>query len=96
MSIEDSMLDFCARPAQGTKAEPIAVGKTPSGKWQKETVKIQDCRGFQFKFSHEKNGFEFVKHQSLVQSLQDENKIPAVYYAEIEALMKRLSVLAVA
>ncbi|MDA0654916.1 MAG: CmcJ/NvfI family oxidoreductase [Proteobacteria bacterium] len=60
-----------------------------SGHFQKLSVPIQDGRGAADAFTLDRNGFEFHRHQSDVVDFLDEGQVVAIYYPEIEELVKR-------
>lgn len=51
-------------------------------------VTVQDVAGDEDKYTLDGHGFQFVKHESKEKDFQDDEKIKAEYYPEIEQLLK--------
>jgi len=59
-----------------------------TGTYQSHTMVIRDGRPLRDEFSVDVTGFEFVDHKSAVTDFFDADQLKAVYYPEIEALIK--------
>jgi hypothetical protein len=62
-----------------------------SGTYEKHTVFIRNGRPIAERFSLERNGFTFTRHQTAVTDFFDPPQIQGVYYPEIEALIQAVS-----
>lgn len=53
------------------------------------SVVVHDVRGRESEFTLDKNGFQFVKHESAEKDFTDHEKIEHEYYKEVEELLKK-------
>ena len=58
------------------------------GKHEERLVAIRDGRPVRGEFRLERNGFEFVDHETAMRDFQDQDELRSVYYREIEQLVK--------
>lgn len=79
-------VDTGVKPVNETKV----AGATPeySGTFDPQLVEIIDGRLPEYRFALDKNGFELIRHDTAMQSFLDPEEIKAVYYPEIETLVK--------
>ncbi len=59
------------------------------GNYRPFTVAMHDGRQVADELSLDREGFELVRHQTAVGDFYDDDEVRAVYYPEIEALLKR-------
>ena len=52
---------------------------------------IHDVRGKEDTVGLDKTGFQFVRHESAEKEFVDEERIKAVYYKEVEELLKKVT-----
>lgn len=52
-------------------------------------VVVRDVRGKEDTVSLDKNGFAFIRHESVEKDFDDEQRIKSVYYKEVEELLKK-------
>jgi len=64
------------------------MSRRVTGTYQSHTMVIRDGRPLRGQFSLEETGFEFVDHDTAVTDFYDTDQLKAVYYPEIEALIK--------
>ncbi|TBU23189.1 hypothetical protein BD311DRAFT_868949 [Dichomitus squalens] len=77
-------------PYQYVQAPP--EGKAPHNLGSEpHEVTVRDARGREDEFSLDKNGFQFVKYPSVEKEFDDEERIKAVYYPEVEKLLKEVA-----
>lgn len=53
-----------------------------------QQVVVQDITGEEDKYTIDSHGFQYVKHESKEKNFRDDAQIKAVYYPEIEQLLK--------
>ncbi|KAK4496266.1 hypothetical protein PRZ48_012246 [Zasmidium cellare] len=97
-TIEDSTTDsikaivnYYLPPADGGPPEHYVVRTAAASKrpMNARRVKIFDLRGREHDFNLDHNGFQLVRHVSKEKKFDNEDRIKAVYYPEIEQLMKK-------
>ena len=88
----EASLNFIA----GQDAKPVLHSAALTGGKQKmffdveaHTVAISDMREIADTLSIDREGFELRRHTTAVEDLYDDDAIKAVYYPEIEALLRR-------
>ena len=90
--IEGSLL-YLVDPAEtrGTTEidEPPPDAAAWPGRSRRYTVPIHDGRPIIAELSLDKQGFVLVRHQSAVSNFYDEQEVRAVYYPEVERLLKQ-------
>jgi hypothetical protein len=59
-----------------------------SGQTIKQIVRIFDGRGVLDQLTLDRQGFAFVRHETAVRNFYDENEVRAVYYPEVERLVR--------
>ena len=74
---------YVLSPPEGK--EPNNLGVEP------HDVTVHDARGRESDFSLDTSGFQFVKYPSAEKEFDDEERIKAVYYPEVEALLKEVA-----
>ncbi|KAF2166886.1 hypothetical protein M409DRAFT_66430 [Zasmidium cellare ATCC 36951] len=96
-TIEDSTADavktivnYYQPPADGGPPDYYVVRTAAARKRPMDSrrVKIFDLRGREHEFNLDTNGFQLVRHSSREKTFDDEERVKAVYYPEIERLMK--------
>ena len=83
-------LDTGEKPVTHT----AVLNSTPvlrTGKHEARRATIHNGRPMAREFSLEREGFVFVRHDTRVKDFYDEDELRAVYYPEVEALVKRES-----
>ena len=70
---------------------PGNILRRVSGTHEQQPMTIRDGRPLRREFDLEENGFEFVEHQTKVKDFFDATELKAVYYPEVEALIKKVS-----
>ncbi len=80
-------VDTGVKPVNETMG-PGNLNRRRTGKTQQHTVTIRDGRPLRGEFTLEKQGFEFVDHETAVKDFYDSDEIAAVYYPEMERLVK--------
>jgi hypothetical protein len=77
-------------PADGSPPEPNYVNKP--GSYNREPISqqllVHDVRGTEDKYTLDTTGFQIYKHESIEKDFLDEEQIKAVYYPEVEELLK--------
>jgi len=77
--------------ADGSPPAPSYVGK-PNNVYLRphvaQSVVIHDISGEEAKYTVDSHGFQYVKHESKEKDFVDDEKIKAVYYPEVEQLLK--------
>jgi hypothetical protein len=68
--------------------EPPAGTPARSGKTVRQTVPIYDARAVLDQLSLERQGFALVHQESAVSNFYDPNEVRAVYYPEVERMVK--------
>lgn len=61
------------------------------GRFEKKTVAVRDGRSLADRFSLDREGFEFVQHGTGVRDFFDPDQLEAVYYPEVEMLVKQVT-----
>lgn len=56
---------------------------------ESHAVVVHDVRGRESEFTLDKNGFQFIKHESAEKDFLDDEKIEEEYYREVEELLKK-------
>jgi len=70
---------------------PGNIRRRVSGTHEQRPMRIQNGRPLRGEFHLEVTGFEFVEHQTKVKDFFDATELKAVYYPEVEALIKKVS-----
>ena len=70
---------------------PNNIRRRTSGTFEERPVRVRDGRGLATTFRLDTHGFEFVEHRTAVRDFFDADQLKQVYYAEVEALVKRVS-----
>jgi hypothetical protein len=70
---------------------PNNIHRRTSGTAELQAVEIADGRPLVSQFSLDRNGFELVEHRTTVKNFFDPQELKAVYYREVEALIKARS-----
>jgi hypothetical protein len=90
--IEGSLL-YLVSPAEtrGTTeiGEPLPDASAWPGRSRRYTISIRDGRPIIAELSLDKQGFVLVRHQTAVSNFYDEQEVRAVYYPEVERLLKQ-------
>src|ERR1700720_3616697 len=71
--------------------DPPAGVPRQSGKYAAQTVAIYDGREMLSKLSLDTNGFVLTEHKTAVKDFYDPDEVRAVYYPEVERLLKRVT-----
>lgn len=97
-SCDDSFVEADLRYAVDTGEKPITGSSEPGGRvsqfageLEDHTVRIHNGRPHRDSYSLDREGFAFVDHATKVGNFLDHEELRAVYYAEIEQLILRLS-----
>ena len=72
-------------------AEPGATPTQHKGRYKERTVTIHDGRPLLDRFSLEREGFVFIRHETKVSDFYNEDELRSIYYPEVEKLVKELS-----
>jgi hypothetical protein len=70
---------------------PSNIHRRSSGTLEWRRVSIRDGRPLASRFSLDKNGFVFVKHETAVQDFFDQQRLASAYYPEVAQLIKQVS-----
>lgn len=71
--------------------EPGGKDSRTGGTYEDRRVQVRNARPIADRFDFEREGFEFVKHETTVRDFYSEEEIRSVYYPEVEALIKKVS-----
>ena len=82
------MVDTGVKPVNETKG-PGGLTRIHTGKLEVHAVTIRDGRALKSEFGLEKHGFEFIDHETAAKNFFDVDELKAVYYPEIEQLVKQ-------
>lgn len=80
-------VDTGVKPVNETMG-PGNMNRRRTGKREQHTVTVRNGRKLQDEFSLETQGFELVDHETAVEDFFDSDQIAAVYYPEMERLVK--------
>jgi len=80
-------VDTGTKPVTGTTG-PDGRLRHRSGEFREHSVTIHDARGRRDSLSLEREGFVFVDHETRVGEFYDPQELKAIYYPEIEQLVK--------
>lgn len=69
--------------------EPLPDASAWPGRSRRYTISIRDGRPIIAELSLDKQGFVLVRHQTAVSNFYDEQEVRAVYYPEVERLLKQ-------
>ena len=72
-------------------AKPGSTPEQRVGRYEAHTVTIQDGRPMIDRFSLDREGFVFIKHETKVKDFYNEDELRSVYYPEIEQMVKDLT-----
>ncbi|CAL1712568.1 unnamed protein product [Somion occarium] len=78
---EEAPFQYVHDPPENTPKDNIGTDPHP--------VVVHNVRGRESEFNLDKNGFQFVKHESVEKDFVDDKKIEDVYYKEVEELLKK-------
>ena len=70
---------------------PGNIHRRTSGAHEQRPMTVSNGRPLAGEFSLDKNGFEFIGHETKVEDFFDSEELKRVYYPEVEALVKRTS-----
>src|SRR6185369_7396672 len=84
-------VDIGVKPASYGGINTFEADKKRNGKYLEQKVSIHDGRVIANELSLEREGFIFVRHDTRVKNFYDEAEVRAVYYPEIEQLVKKTS-----
>jgi len=84
-------VDIGVKPASYGGIDTFEADKKRTGKYQEHKVTIRDGRVIAKELSLDREGFIFVQHDTKMRDFYDEAEIRAVYYPEIEQLVKETS-----
>lgn len=84
-------VDTGTKPASYGGINTFEADKKRTGKYQEYKVPIYDGRVIEETLSLEREGFIFVRHETQVKDFYDEAQVRAIYYPEIEQLVKETS-----
>lgn len=86
-----SSLNYLAEMAEKPVTYMYKEPGLPSRTWRfiERTMTIYDGRPLLPQMTLDKQGFELVRHESVVANFYDENEVRAVYYPECERLVKQ-------
>lgn len=80
-------VDTGVKPVNETMG-PGNMNRRRTGKREQHTMTVRNGRPLRDTFSLETHGFEFVDHETTVKDFFDSDEIAAVYYPEMERLVK--------
>jgi hypothetical protein len=84
------LADLSVKPV--TYNPPQGTGTTRrEGNYARFPVRVHDARPLAGKLSLDRQGFVLTRHDTAVKDFHDEAEIKAVYHAEVEALVKRMT-----
>ena len=83
-------VDTGEKPVNETYEAGRVIGRR-TGVTQRRTVEIRNARFLHAEISLDRNGLELVNHATEVKNFFDPNEVAAVYYPEIEALVRQVS-----
>jgi hypothetical protein len=83
-------IDTGAKPVNETFG-PGNIHRRTTGAKERRAVEIRNGRPLAGEFSLDENGFEFVRHPTRVVDFFDAAELKAVYYPEVEQLIKDVS-----
>jgi hypothetical protein len=72
-------------------AEPGSTPTHHKGQYEEHTVAIQNGRPLVDRLSLDREGFIFVNHETQVKDFYDEEELLAVFYPEVERMVKELT-----
>ncbi|CCM00962.1 uncharacterized protein FIBRA_03010 [Fibroporia radiculosa] len=78
---EEAPYQYVIEPPEGVPRDNIGTDTHP--------VTVHDARGREAEFTIDNGGFQFVKHVSAEKDFDDEERIKAEYYKEVEELLKK-------
>lgn len=84
-------VDIGVKPASYGGIDTFEADKKRTGKYQEHKVTIRDGRVIAKELSLDREGFIFVQHDTKMRDFYDEAEIRAVYYPEMEQLVKETS-----
>jgi hypothetical protein len=84
-------VDIGVKPASYGGIDTFEADKKRTGKYQEYKVTIHDGRVIAKELSLDREGFIFVQHNTKMRDFYDGAEIRAVYYPEIEQLVKETS-----
>ena len=84
-------VDIGVKPASYGGIDTFEADKKRTGKYQEHKVTIRDGRVIAKELSLDREGFILVQHDTKMRDFYDEAEIRAVYYPEIEQLLKETS-----
>jgi len=90
----EAVLNYALDTGEKPVTHTAVLNSTPvlrTGKREERRATIHNGRLLAHEFSLEREGFVLVRHESRVKEFYDEDELRAVYYPEIEALVKRES-----
>lgn len=90
----EAILNYAIDTGEKPVTHTAELNSTPvlrTGKHEERLATIHNGRLAAGDFSLEREGFVFVRHDTRVKDFYDEDELRAVYYPEIEALVKRES-----
>ena len=82
-------VDVGVKPASYGGINTYEADKKRTGKYQEHKMPIYDGRAIANDLSLEREGFIFVQHHTKMEDFYDAAELRAVYYAEIEQLVKQ-------
>jgi hypothetical protein len=84
------LADLSVKPV--TYNPPQGTGATRrEGNYRRFPVRVHDARPLAGKLSLDRQGFVLTRHDTAVKDFYDDAEIKAVYHAEVEALVKRVT-----
>ena len=83
-------LNYYKDPGDGSPPAPSYIGKPETYERPSEALEVvvNDIRGKEQDYTLDKNGFQIYKHASVEKDFVDDEHLKAVYYPEIEQLLK--------
>lgn len=74
-----------------TEGTPNPTDRVRNFELKGTPVTIHDVRGKEADFTLDKAGFQYLKHATAVQDWGNDEEIKAVYYKEVEEMMKEVT-----
>lgn len=86
-----TIFNYFKDPADGSPPAPNYANKPSTITPEKDSRQqvVHDIRGREDEYTLDTTGFEIFKHESVEKTFDDEERIKAVYYPEVEELLKK-------
>jgi hypothetical protein len=83
-------LNYYKAPEDGSAPHPTYIDRpeTFDRPFESHTVSVHDVSGHENEYTLDKNGFQFYRHSAAEKEFLDDEQIKAVYYPDVERLLK--------